>query len=295
MAISMAANAQYIEEAPAKGFDVNSGTNYVVLYAPDSFVGAMGDRLESDQRLDGSGETSTCDYWGTNPSLSVCNAETGLKNSWGGDNLFNITPTGYWGGSGTACFRSVSQTWDLSTLADDHILHIGFCNSGAATSTSYKFEFCGVKLQVTSKTRPASGYLKVGDIPAIASAPSKATWIYIEIPVSVLKESFVKNTLGTSVTGGNFFTFSLDGTASVVDAEPGDPVNTYTVTTLKSALGFDSFFFYKKKTSGIEDNVIDADEQVEAVFDLTGRRVENPSKGIYIVKTNKGVKKVALK
>ena len=80
--------------------------------------------------------------------------------------------------------------------------------------------------------------------------------------------------------------------------EPGAEVKTYDVTNLQSALGFDSFFFYKKDTSnGINDiqTSENINNDIQAVFDLSGRRVENPSNGVYVVKTAKGTKKVILK
>lgn len=42
----------YITKAPASGFDWNSGTDYVVLYAPQSQIEAMGSKIKSNQNLD---------------------------------------------------------------------------------------------------------------------------------------------------------------------------------------------------------------------------------------------------
>lgn len=290
--------AQYTTDAPANGFDINGGKDYVVFYAPQDIITRMGAKIKSNQCLDPESKISTCDYWGNNPDLSLCNAESGLKNSWGSDVLFNVTPTGFWGGSGTACFRGITQIFDLSMLDDDHILHIGFCNSGVKTSTSYEFAFRGAKLQVIN--RAAAGALKVSAVPAIATAPSKAAWKYIEISVADLKKKFPKIELTKGAKEENFFTFAIAGTKSTVSSilEPGAEVKTYDVTNLQSALGFDSFFFYKKDTSnGINDiqTSENINNDIQAVYDLSGRRVENPSNGVYVVKTAKGTKKVILK
>lgn len=45
-------NAQYISEAPAGGFDFSTGKDYVIIYAPDAQVTAMGDKVLSNQNLD---------------------------------------------------------------------------------------------------------------------------------------------------------------------------------------------------------------------------------------------------
>ena len=86
--------AQYSEAAPAGGFDVSKGSDYVVFYAPSAFISSIESNglMLSNQNLDPNGAISTCDYWGENPNLSVCNADQGDTNSWGGDACFSITP-----------------------------------------------------------------------------------------------------------------------------------------------------------------------------------------------------------
>ncbi|MBR1687473.1 MAG: hypothetical protein IJ710_02950 [Prevotella sp.] len=295
---SAPAQAQYTTAAPAGGFDINTGTDYIVFYAPKDIVNQMGSKVLSNQQLDADGIVSTCDYWGDDngPGLSVCNADAGLKNSWGGDDCFNITPTGLWGGVGYACFRSITTKFDLSMLTDDHILHIGFCDNGNVTSgDQFHIIFADgkVKLFLGSASR-VTGYTKVG------SVNYDKKWYYIEIPVSTLKSLFGASGFGAKqMTDNNFFQFGFEkGTASSVSTvlEPGNKYYTYTVSSLKSAAGIDAFFFYKKDTSGINGTVSDtADDEVQAVYDLTGRRTEMNRPGVYIVKTAKGVKKVTLK
>ena len=41
-----AVQAQYVNEAPAGGFDFSSGKDYVVIYAPEAQVSAMGSKIE---------------------------------------------------------------------------------------------------------------------------------------------------------------------------------------------------------------------------------------------------------
>lgn len=286
--------AQYSEAAPAGGFDVSKGSDYVVFYAPSAFISSIESNglMLSNQNLDPNGAISTCDYWGDNPNLSVCNADQGDTNSWGGDACFSITPTGYWGGAGTACFRSITQKFDLSQVTDDHILHFGIMDNDGSTvtkNTGMTLIFGdndAVKLYAGSKSR-LSGYTKVGAL------PKNGGWQYVEIKVSQLKTLFTNLKLQQQ-TDNNFFKFAFNnGTASTTstEQEPGSPVYTYTITNLGSVIGLDAFFFYKPaEASGISEMA--AEGQVQQVYDLSGRRAEMNRPGVYIVKTANGSRKV---
>lgn len=291
--------AQYTEQAPAGGFDVSKGSDYIVFYAPASFVSKIeaNNTMLSNQNLDPNSVTSTCDYWGTNPDLSVCNANQGDLNSWGDDDCFSITPTGFWGGSGTACFRSITDKFDLSQVTDDHVLHLGIMNndgSSVTKNTGMTLIFGdgdAVKLYAGSKSR-LSGYQKVGNL------PKNGGWQYVEIKVSQLKSLFRSLKLQKQ-TGDNFFQFAFDnGTASTCtkEQEPGSPVYTYTITKLGSVIGLDAFFFYKPAdVDGISEMKTEGESQVEQVYDLSGRRAEMNRPGVYIIKTNNGTRKVIKK
>ena len=61
------------------------------------------------------------------------------------------------------------------------------------------------------------------------------------------------------------------------------------------ASAIESIFFYIPTANGIDDIQASADDKAQAYYDLSGRRVENPANGIYVVKTAKGTKKVVIK
>ncbi len=73
---------------------------------------------------------------------------------------------------------------------------------------------------------------------------------------------------------------------------PGETIYTYEITSLGSALSIDHVFFYVPEESGVNAVIATTDETVEAVYDLYGRRVDNPANGIFIVKTSTGTRKV---
>ena len=68
-----------------------------------------------------------------------------------------------------------------------------------------------------------------------------------------------------------------------------------TITEKGSALALDGVYLYKKSTSGIQNTVASGNEEVQGIYDLTGRRVNDYRPGVNIVKTTKGVKKVIVK
>ncbi len=70
---------------------------------------------------------------------------------------------------------------------------------------------------------------------------------------------------------------------------------SYTITKLGSALSLDHVFFYVPDENGVEGITVDTPEEVQAIYDITGQRVSNPGKGLYIIKTNHGARKVLFK
>lgn len=129
----------YITSAPEGGFDVISGKDYVVLYAPADVMSKMGDRLISDQNLDKDQVRNYIMYWVTDwdpKDLTLYNVpEENGRNSFGGEDYINATPLYEWG---TGAFTPISTPYDLSKVTDDHYLHIGLRDFGSAPS---KYQF----------------------------------------------------------------------------------------------------------------------------------------------------------
>ena len=312
MMVSAPASAQYITEAPAGGFDFTKGTDYVVIYAPDAQVTAMGSNILSNQNLDPAMEKNQFYYWVCDwekTQFTLYDCPNTLNNSWGGSEKLNMTPLWDWG---SGQFTAKSQDYDLSAITDDHILHIGFMNIGDADATAnYRFllgrqvsetEFNGFPIEVNKAVGAESG-----DYVGVGMAPKTNTWYYLDIPVKDLVDpngnfGFTYNfskPFGASTNNADIFTCGFDGaticTYTYGSVDPDTGMKKVNITKIGSAMAIDHVFLYKKSTSGIQNTVASGNEEVQGIYDLTGRRVNDYRSGVNIVKTTKGVKKVIVK
>mgnify|MGYP000768006090 CR=1 FL=1 len=307
--LTTATFAQYINEAPAGGFDVTKGKDYVVLYAPDNVVSAMGSTLVSNNNLDPTQTDNVLEYWVTDwdkKDLTLYNVpEEGVKNSFGTDGYINATPLYEWG---TGVFIPKAKSYDLSKVTNNHHIHIGLRDFGSAPS-QYKFAIGsqktiktnGFQIEVNIDYAVEDGeYVGVGKI----AGGNDGKWYYLDIPVSALVDEngdfgFTYD-FSKPITDG-VFTFSFNkpkcSKTKKTGPAPGESVYTYEVTELGSALSLDHVFFYVPNTSAINDLTTDnsGNNDIKAVYDLSGRRTEMNRPGIYVVKTAAGMKKVAVK
>ena len=83
--------------------------------------------------------------------------------------------------------------------------------------------------------------------------------------------------------------------------EPGNTMKTYSITKLGSAMSVDGIWFYERSTNGIDDiqthqHTIPSTHQ-PVIYDLNGHQVNASTllRGIYVMKTAQGVKKIAIK
>lgn len=304
MACSAAFAQGYITAAPEGGFDLNSGKDYVVLYAPESVITAMGSKMISNNNLDPNSVDNTLEYWVTDwdkKELTLYNVpEEGVMNTFGNDEHINATPLYAWG---TGVFMSKAKAYDLSKVTDEHHIHIGIRDFGS-TPSKYQLSIGsqstiknnGFQVQVNLGVGEAQG-----DFVGIGSLPNgnDGKWYYIDLPIKDLIDEngdfgFVYD-FSKPITDGVFtFTFKdpTCSTATKSGPAPGESVYSYDITKLGSAVSFDHVFFYVPQTQGIED-ITEADDQtIEAIYDLSGRRVNEMTKGFYIVKTAAGAKKV---
>lgn len=299
---------QYITEAPAGGFNVNNGKDYVVLYAPDNVIADMGSAIATNNNLDPSQQDNVLEYWVTDwdkKDLTLYNVpEEGGKNSFGTSDYINATPLWAWG---TGVFIPKAKSYDLSKVTDQHRLHIGLRDFGSAPSR-YQFAIGsqktiktnGFQIEVNLDYGKDNGdYMGVGKI----AGGNDGKWYYLDIPVSDLVDEngdfgFVYD-FSNPITDGAFaFTFFEPKTSTATKIlEPGNSVYSYTITSLGSALSIDHVFFYvpDNGATGISDLTTAADgNATKTVYDLSGRRTEMNRPGIYMVKTADGVKKVAI-
>ncbi|MCM1316608.1 MAG: hypothetical protein NC241_00345 [Bacteroides sp.] len=304
MACSAAFAQGYITAAPEGGFDLNSGKDYVVLYAPESVITAMGSKMISNNNLDPNSVDNTLEYWVTDwdkKDLTLYNVpEEGVMNSFGNDEHINATPLYAWG---TGVFMSKAKAYDLSKVTDEHHIHIGIRDFGS-TPSKYQLSIGsqstiknnGFQVQVNLGVGAAQGdFVGIGSLPNA----NDGKWYYIDLPIKDLIDEnvdfgFVYD-FSKPITDGVFtFTFKdpTCSTATKSGPAPGESVYSYDITKLGSAVSFDHVFFYVPQTQGIED-ITEADDQtIEAIYDLSGRRVNEMTKGFYIVKTAAGAKKV---
>lgn len=306
--LTTATFAQYINEAPAGGFDVTKGKDFVVLYAPDNIISAMGSTLISNNNLDATQTDNVLEYWVTDwdkKDLTLYNVpEEGVKNSFGTDGYINATPLYEWG---TGVFIPKAKPYDLSKVTDAHHLHIGLRDFGSAPS-QYKFAIGsqktiktnGFQIEVNIDYAAEDGeYVGVGKI----AGGNDGKWYYLDIPVSTLVDEngdfgFTYD-FSQAITDGVFaFSFNkpVCSTAKKTGPAPGESVYTYEITKLGSALSIDHVFFYVPTSDGISEMKVSSNsDDIEAVYDLSGRRTVMNRPGIYVIKTAQGMKKVAVK
>lgn len=311
----MSVDAQtYITEAPAGGFDFSVGKDYVIIYAPEAQVTAMGDKIASNQNLDPEMEKNQFYYWTADwdkTLFTLYDIEDTQKNSWGGDDKLDMTPLFDWG-SGN--FSSKSQNYDLSAITDEHVLHIGFMNIGAETATK-QFHFQlgptasnSFMLQVNTPVGQAAGnYVGVG------TAADVNKWYYLDIPVRDLIDEdgdygFTYD-FSAPYKGDAFVVGFTSATVSTYKAGAVDPetgMKTITITQKGSALALDGVYLYVPDNTAVNNIEYTPEEKGKtAVYDLSGRKVADndalsikhdalPS-GVYIVKNGKKAKKVVVK
>lgn len=306
--LTTATFAQYINEAPAGGFDVTTGKDYVVLYAPENIISAMGTTLISNNNLDPTQTNNLLEYWVTDwdkKDLTLYNVpEEGGKNSFGTDDYINATPLYEWG---TGVFIPKAKSYDLSQVTDAHHIHIGLRDFGSAPS-QYKFAIGsqktiktnGFQIEVNIDYAAEDGeYVGVGKI----AGGNDGKWYYLDIPVSALVDEngdfgFTYD-FSQAITDGVFaFSFNkpVCSTAKKTGPAPGESVYTYEITKLGSALSIDHVFFYVPTSDGISEMKVSSNsDDIEAVYDLSGRRTVMSRPGIYVVKTAQGMKKVTVK
>ena len=307
--LSTATFAQYVNEAPAGGFDVSNGKDYVVLYAPDNVITDLGEKIKTNNNLDPTQKDNVLEYWVTDwdkKDLTLYNVpEEGVKNSFGTDGYINATPLYEWG---TGVFTPKAKAYDLSGVTDEHHLHIGLRDFGSAPS-QYKFAIGsqktiktnGFQIEVNIDYAAEDGeYVGVGKI----AGGNDGKWYYLDIPVSTLTDEngdfgFTYD-FSQPITDGVFaFSFNkpVCSTATKTGPAPGESVYTYEITQLGSALSIDHVFFYIPTGSSAISSATDggSSNAIEAVYDLSGRRTSMDKPGIYVVKTAAGSKKVAVK
>lgn len=299
---SVCANAQYISEAPAGGFDFSTGKDYVIIYAPEAQVTAMGDKILSDQNLDPNMVNNQFYYWVADwdkTLFTLYDCPNDANNSWGGSDKLNMTPLFNWG---SGQFTAKAKDYDLSAITDDHILHIGFMNiGGEGKSANFQFSLGpddaslnGFKLEVNKLVGQ-----QAGNFVGVGYATKRNQWFYLDIPVSTLVDEegdfgFEYN-FSTAFKNKPIFTcgFDVDDasctkyTAGAIDPDTG--MKTINITQIGSAMAIDHVFLYKKDDTAVK--TISAVKNTKGVaYNLRGQQVDDSYHGIVVVNGKKYVR-----
>jgi len=286
---SATVHAQYITEAPAGGFDFSQGKDYVVIYAPDAQVSAMGSNILSNQNLDPAMVNNQFYYWTADwdaTLFTLYDIEDTQANSFGGSDKLNMTPLYEWG---SGHFGAKAQPYDLSCITNDHVLHIGFMNIGAETaSNNFKFVFGPNNTEIQLVVNKAVGQM-AGNLVGVGNAPAVNKWYYLDIPISDLLDEngeFGFECDFSKPTGEIIFTVGFDGatpskfTVGTVDPDTG--MKTITIDEKGSALAIDGVFLYKKNATGISTATISEPAADAAVYSLSGQKVGAGYHGVVI-------------
>lgn len=299
MLTAATASAQYITEAPAGGFDVTKGKDYVVIYTPQAQVDQMGSRILSNQNLDPEMKKNQFYYWTCDwaaDQFTLYNIPNNDANSWGDatakDNKINMTPLWWWGGGN---FTAKTQKYDLSAITNNHVLHIGFCDIGD-TPSKPNFQIGPNKDNGFSIKAGIAVGSEMGDYVGVGTfGAEKGKWYYIDIPVADLVSAsgdygFTYNfssplDIAFTVNFGSVEDEVTCSTYTYGDVDPDTGMKAVTISKVGNALAIDHVFFYVPDNSGtgISNATIAADQQQNSGrFNLQGQRVGNDYKGVVI-------------
>lgn len=280
MALAAAAQTSYVTPATNidgdPTFDFNGTTNYVILYASEDEVDALGEtkilKNESPTELDGA-----------RPVYIWENTYTGGEgegfNSFGGSGYMSfVVGTVGWSGLGHCGVVDAAKEldgFDLSMLKNGKwYLHMAMKDAGSIHATHN----IAVGLEKASgcfalgETKTDATYELIGDF------ARDGEWYNIDIPVDDLVDLGFDLTKCTDKCAGNVLTFLSGGATG-------------------AQLNYDAVFFYQKAADATGINQVKADNnKVNAIYTVNGMQVKDMSKpGLYIQKTANGVKKVLKK
>lgn len=280
MALAAAAQTSYVTPATDlnsgdRTFDFDGTTNYVILYASEDEVDALGEnkilKNESPTDLDGS-----------RPVYIWENTYTGGEgegfNSFGGSGYMSfVVGTVGWSGlghNGVVDAAKELDGFDFSMLKTGKwYLHMAMKDGGSIHATHNIGIGPDAKgCFALGETKTDAKYELIGDF------KRDGEWYNIDIPVDVLVDLGFDLTKCTDKCAGNVLTFLSGGAAG-------------------AQLNYDAVFFYQKVAGATGIDQVKADNnKVNAIYTVNGMQVKDMNKpGLYIQKTANGVKKVLKK
>lgn len=279
MALAAAAQTSYVTPAANIDgdltFDFKGTTNYVILYASEGEVDALGENkiLKNE---------SPTDLEGSRPLYIWDNTYTGGEgegfNSFGGSGYMSfVVGTVGWSGlghNGVVDAAKELDGFDFSMLKNGKwYLHMAMKDAGSIHATHN----IGIGPDAAGhfalgKERTDASYELVGDF------ERDGEWYNIDIPVDDLVDMGFDLTKCTDKCAGNVLTFLSGGATG-------------------AQLNYDAVFFYQKVAGATGIDQVKADNnKVNAIYTVNGMQVKDMNKpGLYIQKTANGVKKVLKK
>lgn len=247
-------------------FDIAKGSDYVLVSTGATFAGKVADagKLKANYNVDNT--KYNFNLW---EGTMTASTPSGV-NSFGFDEDYScvkVTGAAGWSGAGYAPAAST----DMSMVDDTYCLHF----SMKSTQDAPFAIVVGENAHFTIGSAPfADGnnlYATIGNI------YRNGEWYSFDIPMSEIKKYGTPKFLKNGAYTGNFLSVLAGGTAGV-------------------EVNIDGVFFYKPNKDATNVKKVEADgadAKVIGIFDLGGRKVENMNaKGVYIVKTTQGVRKV---
>lgn len=279
MALAAAAQTSYVTPATNldgdPSFDFNGTTNYVILYASEDEVDALGEtKILKNESPTGLDEARPVYIWDN----TYTGGEGEGFNSFGGSGyMCFVVGTSGWSGLGHCGVVDATKEldgFDLSMLKSGKwYLHMAMKDAGSIHATHN----IGVGPEASGcfalgETKTDAKYELIGDF------ERDAEWYNIDIPVDDLVDMGFDLTKCTDKYAGNVLTFLSGGATG-------------------AQLNYDAVFFYQKKADATGINQVKADNnKVNAIYTVNGMQVKDMSKpGLYIQKTANGVKKVLKK
>lgn len=280
MALAAAAQTSYVSPATnlagdAPTFDFNGTTNYVILYASEDEVDALGEtkilKNESPTDLDGARPVYIWDQ-------TYTGGEGEGFNSFGGSGYMSfVVGTVGWSGLGHNGVVNADKEldgFDFSMLKNGKwYLHMAMKDAGSIHATH------NIGIGPDAKGCFALGETKTDDkYELIGDFARDGEWYNIDIPVDVLVDLGFDLTNCTDKCAGNVLTFLSGGATG-------------------AQLNYDAVFFYQKVADATGIDQVKADNnKVNAIYTVNGMQVKDMNKpGLYIQKTANGVKKVLKK
>lgn len=256
-------------------FDFN-GKDFIAFSANGSVIEKMKANGEESIVLDlrDGVDGAKFNVWGDGNTYYAGNQSQTVPDSFGGDEgWIDLKTNGGWTGSGF--IREVGGTGVDLTCLDEGDWYLHFAMRGT-DQCNHQIGFAEAKFTIGSKPFDKG-------IPVLGNYKRDGQWYSFDIPYSRLKqlttEMYLGKDGGQSNYRGNLVWFMSGGGI-------GDEIQ------------LDNIFFWRDKstTAITKPSVPQTDIRTFGIYDISGRKVQNMNKrGLYIVRSANGVKKVLVK